>query len=169
MISEDNLIFLDEFPEEGIIIAGYIKFTRNLSRALNIPSVVAGTDLNAKNLIGKVDIQGSRKGAPRKWVLVITKLPKLSLESLKIAVKIKSKHQNSHQKFIADFFINGTDQINFGSLFNFFQITEKSVRDSFKKLIQFLLNKSRNSLPGIVLICFNIVMEKLYNYNENEI
>ena len=144
-----------------------IKFLRNLSRAANLPSLLCGTNTDANNLIGNNDVKFTGYGeGSKKWVKALVKLIAACIKSLCCNLK-------SGSLAMSDFVSPDGSSFKIDSFFTAligndsekFPVAETN---KAKKLLAFVLEKSKFGLPGKVYSSVKFIFEYLIAVKKGE-
>ena len=161
IIRTKYFLFLDEFvAKEG---GGYwAVLVRNLARCLEMGVVVANTNSDISNLIGKVHAGGSRSGRSNVWSFVVVKLDKTDWELLNCCYDLEKDNNNFMNKIKV--IIQNSSDFKPGGKFSIEKLLENvNISNSeeskfvrfFQEIINNLIPKSR---PGIAFVVFDFIM-----------
>lgn len=163
---KDQVVFIDEFPENVSYITYKIKFLRELCRVISTKNSSNIIDVMSDHV--RSDSCSMEPSQPQPWVQVMVKTAKATIQSLSATIKIQN-HKGNLIKLAN--YISKSDQNDldydrfFGALFGNEANTEKW--PLIKKLVQFFILQSRTSLPGMISFFLNHLFQIIRTYKDD--
>lgn len=142
MIKTKYYLFLDEFVAEGY----WAVLVRNLARCIEMAVVVANTNSDISNLIGKVHVGGSRSDENDLWSFVIIKLDTTDWEFLNSFCALENGNDLTNKiKTI----IESSSDHKAGSNFKIEKLFKKKIMANPSKFVHFFHELINNVIPKL--------------------